>query len=69
MFQLSTKKKADLEDELPDYRGKVIGKKYHLIEPIGHGAHGRVYIGADLYTQEPIACKLMAKQKRHKMKF
>ena len=35
----------------------MIGDRYELLERIGKGAHGRVYMGLDTKTQERVAVK------------
>ncbi len=66
---MQEKKKQRPEDDLGDYTNRVISDKFLLQKGIGKGAHGMVYLGQNLETDKKIACKLMAKLKKHKLKF
>ena len=38
---------------------KVLHERYNLEKEIGHGAHGRIYIGRDSRSRKRIAIKLV----------
>eukprot|EP00347_Sterkiella_histriomuscorum_P022880 403336811 len=67
MQHSQVRKKPD--EELQDLSGEVIGKRYKLKKQAGQGAHGMVYLGKDTQTDMHIAVKVMAKSKKHKVKF
>ncbi len=45
----------DAERKIP----KMVKSRYEIIEEIGKGAHGRIYLGKDKLNKTPVAIKLV----------
>jgi len=45
----------DEEKKVP----RFLKDKYKLKKQIGHGAHGRIYLGKDLKSKQPVAIKIV----------
>ena len=48
---------------------RILCERYELLDVIGKGAHGRIYLATDLVTKEKVAIKLMEKSSKNKSKF
>ena len=48
---------------------RILCEWYELLDVIGKGAHGRIYLATDLVTKEKVAIKLMEKSSKNKSKF
>lgn len=48
---------------------RVLCERYELMDVLGKGAHGRIYLATDLVTHERVAIKLMEKSSKNKSKF
>lgn len=48
---------------------RILCERYELMEVLGKGAHGRIYLAVDLVTQDRVAIKLMEKSSKNKSKF
>lgn len=48
---------------------RILCERYELLDVLGKGAHGRIYLATDLVTHERVAIKLMEKSSKNKSKF
>lgn len=48
---------------------RILCERYGLMDVLGKGAHGRIYLAVDLVTRDKVAIKLMEKNTKNKSKF
>ena len=48
---------------------RILCERYELLDVLGKGAHGRIYLATDLVTHDKVAIKLMEKSSKNKSKF
>ena len=48
---------------------RILCERYELMDVLGKGAHGRIYLAVDLVTKDKVAIKLMEKSTKNKSKF
>jgi len=48
---------------------RILCERYELMDVLGKGAHGRIYLAIDLVTKDKVAIKLMEKSSKNKSKF
>jgi hypothetical protein len=48
---------------------RILCERYELMDVLGKGAHGRIYLAVDLVTRDKVAIKLMEKSTKNKSKF